>query len=319
MARKTDTRTMFAGSLADVSIGDLFQTLEMAGKASRIEFETDVGVATVWFKDRAIVGASCGELSGADVVYRVAMADEGSFIATFRDEDQAAPLQLSPQFLLMEAARRRDEWLGRAGEGVRAATRVAVVDVAAAAALDDDARALLGRVGAGAMVIDLVPPADEEDALAGLRSIQALLAAGAIAVVERPATPPSVTVEESTPAAAVLAPPPIESPWDVAFAAYVRLAGPPWRGVLRVLALAAIIAGIVLAAMWGSGRALVGGLLLGWGLILLGHAAGVVPQLTLRRPALVLGEPLLIAADLLDRVGVRLGFVDRGRRLAERG
>lgn len=316
--RRADTRTMFAGSIADVSIGDLFQTLEMAGKASRVEFDTDVGNATVWFRERAIVGASCGGSRGADAVYRVAMADEGTFIATFREEELAEPVHLPPQFVLMEAARRRDEWLERAGEGLRAATRVALGDAEAAEALGDDARALLGRVGDGALVIDLIPPG-EEAVLAGFRPLRALLEAGALRVVAPPATSPPTPVEESV-VSIVIPVEPMDAPfWDVAFAAYVRIEGPPWRAAARSLALAVMLVGLALAAVWASGRALVGGLALGWGLILVGHAASVMPQLPLRRPALVLGEPLLIAADLLDRVGVRLGFVGRGRRLAERG
>lgn len=313
--RRTDTRTMFAGSLADVSIGDLFQTLEMAGKASRVEFDTDVGMATVWFRERWIVGARCGALTGADVVYRVAMADEGSFIATFQEEELAEPLQLSPQFVLMEAARRRDEWFERAGEGLRASTRVAVADRSRGESLADEARALVERVGDGASLVDLIPPGDEE-ALARFKPLRALLADGVLAVVERMSAASQSVIHEVE--LDVLAPPPIEDFWAVAYASYTALRGPAWRGLARGLALAAMILGVVLAVAWGSGRALLGGLLVGWALIFAGHAASVVPQLPLRRPALVLCEPALILAHVLDRLGVKLGFVGRGRQLAGR-
>lgn len=313
--RKNDTRTMFAGSLADVSIGDLFQTLEMAGKASKVQFDTDVGAATVWFRERWIVGARCGERSGADVVYRLAMADEGSFIATFEDDAPAEPLQLAPQFVLIEAARRRDEWLARAGAALRASTFVAVADRGRADVLDDEARALLATIDDGALLVDLIAPGEAE-ALARFEPLRALLSVGAVAVAPRPAAASQSLIDEVE---LDVVEAPVEDFWAEAYAAYMALRGPAWRGAVRALALATMIVGAVLAVVWGSGLALLGGLLVGWALIFAGHAASEVPQLPLRRPALALCEPVLIAVDGLGRVGVRVHFAGRGRRLAGRG
>lgn len=313
--RRNDTRTMFAGSLADLSIGDLFQTLEMAGKASKVQFDTDVGAATVWFRERWIVGARCGESSGADVVYRLAMADEGSFIATFEDDAPAEPLQLAPQFVLIEAARRRDEWLARAGAGLRASTRVAVADRGRAEVLDDEAHALLEAIGDGALLVDLIPPGAGES-LARFEPLRAVLSVGAVVVAPRPAAASQSLIGEVE---LEVVESPVADFWAVAYAAHVAVGGPAWRGAVRALALAVMLVGVVLAGLWGSGQALLGGLFVGWALLFVGHAASEVPQLPLRRPALVLCEPLLVLVDGLERVGVRFDFVGRGRRLAGRG
>ena len=104
------TRTRFAGLLSDVSIGDLFQTLEMSGKSSEIDFDTELGAGTVWFRDREVIDAVSGECEGADAVYRIAMAEEGSFVARFKDIERPARIHLAPQRVLMESARREDEW-----------------------------------------------------------------------------------------------------------------------------------------------------------------------------------------------------------------
>jgi DNA-binding response OmpR family regulator len=46
---RKDARTKFSGQLADMAIVDLLQTIEISRKSGTIEFETDLGNATVWF------------------------------------------------------------------------------------------------------------------------------------------------------------------------------------------------------------------------------------------------------------------------------
>lgn len=310
---RANMQTRFAGSLADVSIGDLFQTLEMSAKSSKIEFDTDVGRANVWFREREVIDAECGEITGADAIYRLAMADEGVFAASFDKQDHPQRFELAPQRLLMEAARRRDEWLDRVGEGLRPATRIAVVDWARAersGSLGAAEQALLDRVGKGVQLVDVIPPGDDE-AIKLARPIRALLEAGVLRIVD-------ASAESMTSAALqVLAPPPAEEFWATAFAAY-HFANTTPRALARNLALVLMVAGVVLGLAWGSGRALLGGQLLGWSLILFGHAAAGMPQLPFRRPLLLLCEPLVIVADMLARAGVHIDFVDRGRALAGR-
>lgn len=309
-SRANETRTRFAGSLADVSIGDLFQTLEMSAKSSQIEFDTDVGRANVWFKDREVIDAECGAAVGADAIYRLAMADEGVFVANFDKQDHPGRFELAPQRLLMEAARRRDEWLDRVGEGLRPSTRVAVVEYVRAERTDLDAEAqgLLDRVGKGIQLVDLIAPGDDP-AFALVRPLRALLASGVLRVVDLTAEVPESALMVLAPSAAD------EGFWVTAFAAH-HLGDAGWRAGLRVLALLVMLASVVLGLAWLSGRVIAGGLLLGWGLLLLGHAGAGLPQLPLRRPLLLLCEPLVILAGLLARAGVSIDLVGRGRALA---
>lgn len=332
-SRRAKTQTLFAGSIADVSIGDLFQTLEMAAKPARAEFDTDIGRGTVWFREREVVGAECGGFTGADAIYRLAMADEGNFVASFKeDDDEPQTLQLSPQRLLMEAARRRDEWLDRAGEGLRPATRVVPVPRAERGALAADAHALALTVGAGAQLVDLIPPG-AEDITALFRALRACLEAEVLRVVD-----PSMSTSASSLSGGIViepisdllpvsaeppsAPPvPAEPPpsfWVGACATHVRLGEAPARAMVQRLALGAMLLGLLLALVLWSGRVFLAAQLLGWALLFVGHAAGRLPQLPFRRPLLALAEPVVLAADALDRVGVPIGFVARGRELARR-
>ncbi|MCB9569338.1 MAG: DUF4388 domain-containing protein [Myxococcales bacterium] len=304
------TRTRFAGSLADVSIGDLFQTLEMAAKSSTIDFETDVGDGTVWFQDREVVRAECAGTVGADAVYRLAMADEGTFVARFRSSEEPPVVHISPQRLLMESARRRDEWLARSGE-LRPANTLRLAPGASLDELDDDSRELAEAVGDGVQVIDLVPPIDE--AFDRLKPLQALIRGG---VIEVGAPPPASPGSSLIPAQTEL--PPLDEFWESAFVTYLVLGRGPRRALLRVVAINLMIISIVVGVAWWSGRVILGGQLLGWALLLAGHATSSYPQLTLRRPLLVLCEPLVVIADMLDRTGVKVGFVSRGRAFAER-
>lgn len=309
------TRTRFTGSLRDVSIGDLFQTLEMAAKTSEIEFDTDIGRALVWFRDRAIIDAECGDARGADAIYRLAMADDGTFIARFRESARPPQIHKSPQFLLMEAARRRDEWLEAAGPRLRAATRLAVVPAALRGrgdALAPDRRALAERFDGDLQLIDAIPPGD--DATARFPPLRELVDGGVLEVIERPYRS-TLGMQEG---ALDILTAPAPDLWERAFIAYHLLDRTPRRAVIRVIAVNALIVSLILGLAWLEWRVVVGGQMIGWALLLLGHALGAHPQLVLRHPLLVAVEPAVIIADLLDRAGIAIAFVRRGRDLVAR-
>lgn len=312
-AGASGTRTRFAGSLKDVSIGDLFQTLEMSGKTSQVELDTDIGEATVWFREREIIDAVCGDATGADAIYRLAMADDGSFVARFRDDDRAPRLHGAPQRLLMEAARRRDEWFQRAGDGLRPDTRLAAKRdglVTTGDGLSIGELALLARLDGATPLVDVIPPGDDDathlfEQIENLRELDLLVEA-------------DPTQSRSAGARVELAPPPIpESFWVRGYATYVTFEHTPARWVIRCAALLLMLVTAILGLALWSGRVALAGQLLGWALLLLGHATTTFPQLPFRTPALLLCEPLLFVAELLERVGMQFSFTERGRALAQ--
>ncbi len=142
---KKDKRRFF-GSLEDMGVVDLLQTIEMGRKAGTIRFERGNQRATLWFEEGRVIDAKAGRLSREDAVYRLLTWEEGTFEIDFRAPDVPARISASTQGLLMEGMRRMDEW-GRMCEQLPPLDTVFQVDYAELAErlseLPDEVNALL--------------------------------------------------------------------------------------------------------------------------------------------------------------------------------
>ncbi|HEX4477245.1 MAG TPA: response regulator [Polyangiaceae bacterium] len=110
------SRTRFAGSLEDMSVVDLLQTIEVSRK-SGVARITDGGkrAANVFFRDGKLVDAELGKLRGEEAVYRALLWSSGNFEVEFKAVEHPDIIPTSTQGLLMEGMRRVDEW-GRLSE-----------------------------------------------------------------------------------------------------------------------------------------------------------------------------------------------------------
>jgi DNA-binding response OmpR family regulator len=124
---RKDARTKFSGQLADMAIVDLLQTIEISRKSGTIEFDTDLGVATVWFRDGRVIDAKMGDLEAAAAVYRLLGINEGTFEVEFENINRLPVIEESTQSLLMEGMRRVDEWV-RLLEGLPPLDHVLAID-----------------------------------------------------------------------------------------------------------------------------------------------------------------------------------------------
>ncbi|PCC70961.1 Tetratricopeptide repeat-containing protein [Nannocystis exedens] len=124
---KKDARTKFSGQLADMAIVDLMQTIEISRKSGTIEFETDLGPATVWFRDGRLIDAQMGRLQADAAVFRLLGLSDGRFEVEFKSISRVPTIEESTQSLLMEGMRRVDEW-GRLLEGLPPLDHVLIVD-----------------------------------------------------------------------------------------------------------------------------------------------------------------------------------------------
>jgi DNA-binding response OmpR family regulator len=124
---RKDARTKFSGLLADMAIVDLLQTIEISRKSGTIEFDTDLGVATVWFRDGRVIDAKMGELEASAAVYRLLGINEGTFEVEFQNISRLPVIEESTQSLLMEGMRRVDEWV-RLLEGLPPLDHVLTID-----------------------------------------------------------------------------------------------------------------------------------------------------------------------------------------------
>lgn len=110
LERKDTARTKFTGQLADMAVVDLMQTIEISRKSGTIAFETELGDATVWFREGTVIDAQMGRLQGESAIYRLLTLTDGAFEVEFKPVSRKPIISESTQGLLMEGMRRLDEW-----------------------------------------------------------------------------------------------------------------------------------------------------------------------------------------------------------------
>ncbi|HEY0132419.1 MAG TPA: DUF4388 domain-containing protein [Nannocystis sp.] len=166
---RKDARTKFSGQLADMAIVDLLQTIEISRKSGTIEFETDLGHATVWFREGKVVDAQMGRMQAAAAIYRLLGINEGSFEVEFRNINRVGVIRESTQALLMEGMRRVDEWV-RLLEGLPPLDHTLTVDIRLLAARLEPPSTmqadLLRRFDGRRTIIEIIDDSGIDDLLA---------------------------------------------------------------------------------------------------------------------------------------------------------
>lgn len=97
------------GSFGMISPAGLIQALCQEQRAARIEARHGGSSASVWLADGFVIAASCDGLDGPEAVYRLVGWPDGMFRVSVSPDDTPATMAASPEELLLEAARRRDE------------------------------------------------------------------------------------------------------------------------------------------------------------------------------------------------------------------
>ncbi len=100
----------FQGSLAELPLPDILQLVAVSGKTGRFEIKNERDTGKIYLSDGQIVHALLGTLEGEEAVYELAIWTEGDFVFTPDDESVPTTISKSNTSLLMEAARRIDEW-----------------------------------------------------------------------------------------------------------------------------------------------------------------------------------------------------------------
>lgn len=186
-------------SLADVSLIDWLQAIQLVAKHAVITVTHGDGESRLWLSKGALIDAESGKLRGEAAVYRIVGLERGHVVTELRPVHRERTILAPMHSLLLEAVRRKDEAallksrlgdLDRHFQAVpsRAAPGELGPTEAATLRLFDEPRSLRDAVDHGEM--------DELEALAVLeRSIHT----GRLieARVERPSQRPSTPVVES--------------------------------------------------------------------------------------------------------------------------
>lgn len=98
------------GSLDDLPLPDIVQMVAMSGKTGAFVLESAEQKGEIYLVDGQLVHAKLGGLEGEEAVYEFAVWRSGDFTFHENRATEHRTIQKSNTSLLMEAARRIDEW-----------------------------------------------------------------------------------------------------------------------------------------------------------------------------------------------------------------
>lgn len=125
-------RTAFSGSLVELGVIDLLQSLEAGRKTGVVTIESDGRKGEIYVRQGRVIDAALGRLQGEDAVYRMFLWSEGVYSGEFRNLRRDEKISLSPQGLVLEGLRRLEEWT-RLLDGLPPVHHVCEVDYSALA------------------------------------------------------------------------------------------------------------------------------------------------------------------------------------------
>ncbi len=98
------------GSLSELSLPDVIQMVSVSGKTGLFSVTRNDEIGKIYLRGGQIVDAAVGALRGDNAVYEMAIWSEGDFTFNPGEETDSVTIHLSNANLMMEAARRLDEW-----------------------------------------------------------------------------------------------------------------------------------------------------------------------------------------------------------------
>jgi hypothetical protein len=109
MAREAPGESVLRGSLAQMNVLDLLQSLDMGRKTCALTLTNNGDKCKMYFTDGQINHAVYGDLQGDPAVYRVLAWNGGSFEIDFAGSSSEQTTTQSTQGLLLEGLRLLDE------------------------------------------------------------------------------------------------------------------------------------------------------------------------------------------------------------------
>jgi hypothetical protein len=100
----------FQGSLAELNLPDIIQLVSVSGKTGVFQLTRGPHKGQIYLSEGQIVHAQFEEMSGEEAVYALAMWKQGDFRFEPGGASTLRTISKSNTNLLMEAARRLDEW-----------------------------------------------------------------------------------------------------------------------------------------------------------------------------------------------------------------
>ena len=143
MAKTAPSDGVVRGSLAQMNVIDLMQSLEMGRKSCRLTLSHEGDRCEVFFVEGQVKHATYGSLVGDPAVFKVLRWTGGNFQLDFEGKTDKETTQLNTQGLLMEGLRLLDESMRDGGaetEPAPEATPAAVSSAPATSSVSDRAK-----------------------------------------------------------------------------------------------------------------------------------------------------------------------------------
>ncbi len=100
----------FQGSIQELPVPDIIQLVSVSGKTGMFTLVRGNERGFIYLKNGQMVHARLNDLTGEEAIYALAIWSSGDFQFTPNEEIDVASIEKSNTSLLMEAARRLDEW-----------------------------------------------------------------------------------------------------------------------------------------------------------------------------------------------------------------
>ena len=100
----------FQGSLKELPLADIVQLVAVSGKTGMFALTRAADRGVVYIQNGQITHAKVGDIEGEDAIYSLALWSQGDFQFSPGVEPEVRTITRSNTNLLMEAARRSDEW-----------------------------------------------------------------------------------------------------------------------------------------------------------------------------------------------------------------
>ncbi|MHB0969320.1 MAG: DUF4388 domain-containing protein [Thermoanaerobaculia bacterium] len=100
----------FQGSLKELPLPDIIQLVSVSQKTGKFTLSHEGEHGFIFLKNGQMVHAAVGDLTGEEAIYALAIWNQGDFQFTPGEEPTSQTIAKSNTNLLMEAARRSDEW-----------------------------------------------------------------------------------------------------------------------------------------------------------------------------------------------------------------
>jgi hypothetical protein len=100
----------FQGSLKELPLPDIIQLVSVSGKTGKFTLSRDADRGSIYLKNGQMIHANVADLIGEEAIYALAIWNHGEFQFSPGEEPDRQTITKSNTNLLMEAARRLDEW-----------------------------------------------------------------------------------------------------------------------------------------------------------------------------------------------------------------